>query len=282
MKLYAQNYTFFLPLFITFQTIAYEIKRVEIKSESIGKALHATIVLPDSYATEKSRYSTIYLLHGWSGNDKDWTENTDVATLSDRYQVIIVMPDGDYDKWYINSPVLPKSNFENYISHDIPVFVDNNFRTIASKNGRAITGLSMGGFGALNVVLNSPQTFGAVGSMSGGVDPRDYYKNWGLEKVFGDKSVYVKFWDDKAIINNAHQFINLNIPVLIDCGVDDFFIEPNRRLHERLLELNINHSYIENPGGHSWSYWSNAIEYHFLFLKNALVKQQVNMGKEKV
>ncbi|HDO2702032.1 TPA: hypothetical protein P2339_002512 [Salmonella enterica subsp. enterica serovar Typhimurium] len=269
-----------LSLFITSQTRGYEIKRVEINSDSIGKTLHATIVLPDSYVSEETHFSTIYLLHGWSGNDKDWTENTDVATLSDKYQVIIVMPDGDYDKWYINSPFLPDSNYEKYIGIDIPVFVDKNFRTIASKTGRAITGFSMGGFGALNVVLNTPQTFGAVSSLSGGVDPRDYSKNWGLEKVFGDKFTNVKFWDDKAIINNAHQFVNLNIPLLIDCGVDDFFIEPNRRLHERLLELRISHSYMENPGGHAWSYWSNAIEYHFLFLKKALEKQQVNLEKE--
>ncbi|PVZ83761.1 XynC protein [Serratia sp. S1B] len=274
-------YVLCLIIFFVFKTYAYEVKRVEIESDNINKKLYATIILPDSYNNSERHYSTIYLLHGWGGNDKSWTDKTNVSTLADTYQMIIVMPDGDYDKWYINSPVIYKSNYEKYIGNDVPTFIDNNFRTIASQSGRAITGLSMGGFGALNVALNYPKTFGAVGSMSGGVDPRDYPKNWGLEKVFGDAISNAKFWDDKAIINNAHQFISLNIPIYIDCGVNDFFIEPNRKLHKRLLELNINHNYLESPGGHSWDYWDNAVKYQLLFMKNVLEKEQAKMGKKQ-
>ncbi|HBR2683771.1 TPA: hypothetical protein MYK01_002610 [Klebsiella variicola subsp. variicola] len=263
-----------LLFFLSFKTCAYEIKRMEINSNNIDKKSYATIVLPDSYSKSNQRYSTIYLLHGWSGNDKDWTENSDVSVLADNYQVIIVMPDGNYDGWYINSPILSKSDYEKYIGNDVVSFMDKNFKTIPFKYGRAITGLSMGGFGALNIALNYPQKFGAVGSMSGGVDPRDYPKNWGLEKVFGDPITNSKFWDDKAIINNAYQFINMGVYIFIDCGVGDFFIEPNRRLHQRLLELRINHTYLESPGGHSWGYWDNAVKYQLLFMKNSLEEMQ--------
>lgn len=62
--------------------------------------------------------------------------------------------------------------------------------------------------------------------------------------VFGDKVAHAKIRDEKAIINNANQFIYLNVSVIIDCGVNDFFNKPNRKFYERLLELNINHSYI--------------------------------------
>lgn len=271
-----QNTTLAFLFCLSFNAYSYDIKRVEIPSDNIDKKLHATVVVPDSYREGNKNYSTVYLLHGWSGNDKDWTNKTQVAALADDYQLILVMPDGDYDKWYINSPVLAKSNYEKYIGSDVPSYIDKNFRTIAAKDGRAITGLSMGGFGALNVVLNYPDTFGAAGSMSGGVDPRDYAKNWGLEKVFGDAVSNAKFWNEKAIINNAHQFINLNIPIFIECGVDDFFIEPNRELHQRLLDLRIKHTYQEGPGGHTWDYWGNAIKYQLLFMKNALEKEQAN------
>ncbi len=258
----------------SFNAYSYEIQRVEISSDSIDKKLHATVVLPDSYQKGEQKYSTVYLLHGWSGNDQNWTEKTQVATLADDYQMILVMPDGDYDKWYIDSPVLAKSNYEKYIGSDVPAFIDSKFRTIASKDGRAITGLSMGGFGALNIVLNYPENFGAAGSMSGGVDPRDYPNNWGLKKVFGDPGSNANFWNEKAIINNAHQLINLNIPIFIACGVDDFFIEPNRKLHQRLLDLRVKHTYQESPGGHSWDYWNDAVKYQLLFMKNALENEQ--------
>lgn len=129
---------------ISFHSYGYDIQRVEIVSENIDKKLHATIVLPDSYNKEDKKYSAVYLLHGWSGNDKNWTENSQVAILADEYQLIIVMPDGDYDKWYINSPVLSRSNYEKYIGVDVPSFIDKHFKTISAKNGRAITGLSMG------------------------------------------------------------------------------------------------------------------------------------------
>lgn len=269
-----QKTTFLVLLCFSLNAYSYEIKRVKIPSDNIDKKLYATVVVPDSYSKGDKNYSTVYLLHGWSGNDKNWTDKTQVATLADDYQLILVMPDGDYDKWYINSPILAKSNYEKYISRDVTSYIDKNFRTISSKDGRAITGLSMGGFGALNIVLNYQDTFGAAGSMSGGLDPRDYPKNWGLEKVFGDPVSNVKFWNEKAIINNAHQFINLNIPIFIECGVDDFFIEPNRKLHQRLLDLRIQHTYQEGPGGHTWDYWANAVKYQLLFMKNALEREQ--------
>ncbi len=58
------------------------------------------------------------------------------------------------------------------------------------------------------------------------------------------------------------------MPILIDCGYDDFFIDINRTLHTRLIEKNIPHTYIEKPGGHSWNYWVNALDEHLLFFQN--------------
>jgi S-formylglutathione hydrolase FrmB len=59
------------------------------------------------------------------------------------------------------------------------------------------------------------------------------------------------------------------IPVFIDCGYDDFFIEINRTLHYRMVEKNISHNYVEKPGGHSWNYWVNALDEHLRFFENA-------------
>lgn len=249
---------------------SYEMRQTAVKSESMDRQLKVTVVVPDSYNTNADNYPTIYVLHGWSGNEQDWVKNSDIAKLADQYQVILVMPDGDYDKWYIDSPVDKNSRFETYISQELVAAIDHDFRTITSKNGRAITGLSMGGFGALNIAVNHQDQFGAVGSMSGGVDPREFPKNWGLEQVFGNHVDNAKFWDNKAIINNAHHFIFSDIDIIIDCGTDDFFINSNRQLHNKLLALKIPHDYIERNGGHTWNYWDNAIKYQMQFLTDAL------------
>ncbi|WP_392562427.1 alpha/beta hydrolase family protein [Orbus sturtevantii] len=263
-----------LTLMLSFSAYSYTIKEPLINSTVMGKGYKATVVVPDSYDINDNNYPTIYVLHGWSGNYQDWLKNSNIATLADQYQLILIMPDGNYDKWYIDSPIDKNSQFETYISSEVVNAIDKEFRTIASKKARAITGLSMGGFGALNIALNHQNQFGAVGSMSGGVDPRSFAKNWGLINVFGDPIDNANFWHDKAIINNAHHFIFSGIKVIIDCGVDDFFINTNRQLHKKLLELKIPHDYIERDGGHTWNYWNNAIKYQIQFLSNALETKQ--------
>ena len=152
----------------------------------------------------------------------------------------------------------------------LAVLVDD---AVLLRSGRAITGLSMGGFGALNIAVNNPATFGAAGSLSGGVDPRDFAKNWGLEAVFGDRVRNADYWNEKAIVSNVHRFIFSGIDLAIDCGVDDFFIDSNRALHQRLLDLRIAHDYSERPGGHTWEYWDNAIRYQALFFADGFARK---------
>ncbi|CAL8479378.1 putative tributyrin esterase (plasmid) [Caballeronia sp. S22] len=195
----------------------------------------------------------------------DWTANTDIGRLADEYGLILVMPDGGYNSWYIDSPVIAKSKFETYIGKEVVSYIDSHYRTVTSKGGRAITGLSMGGFGALNIAINNASTFGSAGSISGAVDPRSFWENWGLEGTFGDHLANANFWNEKAIINNADRFAENGINLTIDCGVDDFFVGSNRTLHQRLLVLNVPHDYTERPGGHTWAYWRNAIRYQVLF-----------------
>jgi putative tributyrin esterase len=260
------------------QAFSFQTQQIKIPSQKMGKTFNGTVVVPDRYVEKSMRFPTVYVLHGWSGNDGDWTSKTEIAKLSDLHGIILVMPDGDYDKWYIDSPINLASNFETYVGKEVIEVIDKTFRTLAKKEGRAITGLSMGGYGALNVALNFSATFGAAGSLSGGVDPRDFSKNWGLEAVFGDREKNAGYWAGKTIINNAHRFIFSGIDLYIDCGVDDFFIDSNRELHRRLLDLRIAHDYSERPGGHSWEYWNNAIRYQMLFFAEKF-KSKLSAGK---
>lgn len=245
---------------------AYEVEVVEIPSQSMAKAHKATVVLPDSYKDSAKSYPVLYLLHGHGGDYKNWAERTEVEALADKHQMLIVMPDGNINSWYVDSSFKPNSNYQRYIGEEIPAYLDSHYRTIAQRSGRAITGLSMGGFGALNIALAYPTQFIAAGSTSGGVDPRGFEGKWGLNEVFGDPLVHQDVWMQKAIINRIDGFKQNNLALIVDCGVEDFFVAANRRLHQALLDKGIAHTYIEQPGGHNWPYWAASIGLQAEFL----------------
>ena len=128
----------------------------------------------------------IYLLHGYSGNSTTWPGITDVARLADTYRTIIVCPDGQ-NSWYVDSPVDPSMQFETFISKELPEYIDAHYPTYERRELRAITGLSMGGHGAMWNGLQHPDVFGNIGTTSGCMDICQYPNCWQIEKVLGNK-----------------------------------------------------------------------------------------------
>jgi S-formylglutathione hydrolase FrmB len=263
----ARAFWLILTLLLANPVWAYQARVVAIPSGAMHKSFDATVVLPDQYGhgTDADRYPVVYLLHGSGGDYSDWSANTQINSLADLYHVILVMPDGGHESWYIDSPADPRSRYETYVGTEVVAYIDRHFRTIATRQARAITGLSMGGFGALRIALDRPDAFGAAGSISGAVDPRACEDEPGINRVFGDPARHAAFWNSKAIVENARTFEKAHIALTIDCGVDDSLVESNRTLHERLVQLGVPHDYAERPGGHTWEYWSNSIQYQVLF-----------------
>ncbi|MGF6573110.1 S-formylglutathione hydrolase FrmB [Paraburkholderia sp. GAS333] len=267
----ARAFWLILLMLVTSPVWAFHSEVVSIPSAAMHQSFDATVVVPDQYGHGKptDRFPVVYLLHGSGGDYTDWTANSHIGKLADRYHVILVMPDGGHESWYIDSPVNPRSLYETYVGTEVVAYIDGHFRTIATKQARAITGLSMGGFGALHIALDRPDEFGAAGSISGAVDPRGCEDEPGIEQVFGDPARHADFWNNEAIIENARNFSGAHIALTIDCGVNDSLVQSNRTLHERLIELGVPHDYAERPGGHTWKYWSNAVQYQVLFFAGA-------------
>ncbi|MFK3559104.1 alpha/beta hydrolase [Pasteurella multocida] len=247
-----------LGLCYSVSAVAFSEKNVEVYSQAMNKNIPVTIVLPEGYASS-NKYSTIYTLHGWSGNNRNYPEKTGLGELADQYNVIYVSPDGNYDSWYVDSELKKESKYYTFVAKELVDYVDKHYATHTDKTQRAITGLSMGGFGALYIGIKNQDRFGNVGSMSGGVNIEQYKNNWGISAVVNSN------WQDYNIKDLAHGLIFTKSNIIFDCGVDDFFIEPNRALHQKLLDLNIPHHYIEKPGGHSWVYWKDSIALHTHF-----------------
>lgn len=254
-------------------TKAASVDTIAIFSNAMHKSIKCVVVTPDSYKDKQEHYPVVYILHGHSGNYSDYVKKIPaIVAMADVYQEILVFPDGGFNSWYLDSPVDSTVRFETYVGKEIPSWIDQHYRTKASRRYRAITGLSMGGHGALYLAIRHQDTFGAAGSMSGGVDFRPFPNNWQLAAKLGVYRGHESNWDQNVVVNQLPGLKNDTLSLIIDCGVKDFFIDVNRQLHQRLMEQGISHDYIEREGGHSWDYWSNSIMYQ-LFYFNRFFKK---------
>jgi S-formylglutathione hydrolase FrmB len=269
-----KTFLLFFLILAGFSSEAAKVDTVSTSSHDMHKDIKAVVITPADYSTSR-KFPVLYLLHGYSGNYGDWiNKDPEITRLSDEYHMIIVCPDGNYSSWYFDSAVKTNSKYETYISNELVSWIDKHYSTIATRNGRAITGLSMGGHGALYLAFRHPSVFGAAGSMSGGVDLRPFPQNWELDKVLGKYSENPENWEKNSVINMLYLITPNQLDLIIDCGNEDFFNGCNNKLHEKLLERKIPHDYTVRPGGHTWEYWTNSIRYHTLFFHQYFEKNK--------
>ena len=262
------HYTLFLVL-LFFSAQAAQVDTIQVFSPSMNKNIKTCVIVPDNYKKSKKKFPVVYLLHGYSGNYATWVKSfKEVSQQVDRYGFIAIGVDGNYSSWYFNSPIDPTFKYETYIIDELVPFIDKKYKTIASREGRAISGLSMGGHGALYLSLKHQDVFGAAGSMSGGVDIRPFSEKWDIKNRLGAITDFPENWEKNTVVNLIELNQNNNLKLIIDCGVDDFFIDVNRELHQKMLALKIDHDYIERPGKHNIDYWENSLKFQLLFFYN--------------
>jgi S-formylglutathione hydrolase FrmB len=258
-----------LLFYSVFTATAAQIDTLIADSKSMHKQVLNLVIIPDSYQTQKEPYDVLYLLHGAGGDYTSWLKRVPaITTYADQFNIIIVCPNGGKTSWYFDSPIDSAMRYETYMSSELISAVDKKYRTVNDKSGRAITGLSMGGHGAFYLSFKHPDIWGAAGSMSGGLDIRPFPANWDLAKRLGNYTESKEVWDEHTVINMVYLLANVDVHLIFDCGVDDFFLQVNRNLHQKLLANDIPHDYSERPGGHTWNYWANAIKYQLLFFQD--------------
>ncbi|RYD95131.1 MAG: esterase family protein [Sphingobacteriales bacterium] len=270
-----------------------KVDSLDIPSTVMQKTLRAAVVLPNSYAKSKAAYPVLYLLHGGGGRFSDWLSNTPdkmlLHTLADQYNLIIVTPEGENLSGYLDSPFQKDSQFETYLTKEVLAKIDQTYRTIRDRKGRVITGLSMGGHGALYLATRHPDLYCAAGSMSGALDLNPTH--WRItpefakqiaprfERILGPLGKTPDPYADHSVVFMADKMKANGLKMIIDCGVDDFLIEPNRELHRRLVYNQTPHDYTEHPGGHTWDYWENSLPYHVLFFHKVLKTNGVTVAQ---
>lgn len=206
----------------------------------------------------------VYQLHGHSDDHSIWLRRTTIEMHAERIGAIVVMLYGERSFYHDDKP--GHRLWEQHILRSVDL-VDATFRTIADRRGRAVGGLSMGGYGALALALRHPHLFGSAVSHSGVVDAAALMAASKPGEGIGDDMRRVfgaRLGHDADIFKLALRAKPL--PQLhIDCGSEDFLIAGNRKLHAHLERKGVAHVYREYPGSHNWAYWEARLPESFDF-----------------
>ncbi len=151
---------------------------VSMMSTALGRAVDVRILVPEDYAQQTTDLPVLYLFHGTSGRASDWVTGGGVVEATAELPLIVVMPDAGFDgngggwftNWVNTTTALGSSQWETFHVDQLIPWVDANLRTVAARDGRAVAGLSQGGFGATTYAARHPDLFASVASFSGAPD----------------------------------------------------------------------------------------------------------------
>lgn len=269
------------------------VHEVRFYSESLQREMYINVVLPRGYKKSKLHYPVLYLCHGYSSNYHEF-EYVGVPKYLNMFDMIVVMVDVG-NSFYINyskSEDNQHNNYADHVSKDVIKYVDTNYRTIPDRKGRAINGISMGGFGAISIGLSHPELFCSIGSHSGALNMAASYRKM-LEKntaspvarpqtmdttmryrgidipgfsTMKDRTPKGQPFLTMEEIDRVDPFkLVLQIPkeqlphIYIDCGDKDFLIAQSQDFIKLLMENNIPFQYGRSAGIHEEDYWGREL-----------------------
>ena len=228
-------------------------------SPGIGMTRRITIYTPAGYETGKEKYPVLYLLHGMGGDEEAWMALGRASQILDNLiaqgkakPMIVVMTNGNvaqeaapgesslgYAKPTMQLPNTMDGKFEATFP-DVIKFIEGNYRVKAEKSGRAIAGLSMGGFHSLHISRLYPNTFDYVGLFSAAIMPNDKVTS----KVYENIDVTLN-----AQMKNGYKLYWIGI------GKDDFLYKNVKEYRDKLDKMGMKYIYRESEGGHTWTNW---------------------------
>jgi S-formylglutathione hydrolase FrmB len=222
------------------------------ESVALGGSVHALVVLPDGYATSGKRYPVVYFLHGLPATSTSYRGNDWLIDALERAgPAILVIPQGarsgDGDPEYLNWGA--GRNWETYVSEEVPRYIDAHFRTIRSRAGRAIVGVSAGGYGATILGLQHLRRFRVVESWSGYFEPTDPSGTVVLDREPAASAVNL-IRDVKASEPSLPTFLGFYVG-----RSDGRFLADNVRFDRELTAAHVPHVFATYPGGHMTSLW---------------------------
>ncbi len=254
-----------------------DLRTISLFSPALGGETSVRVLLPDGYATGRRRYPVLYLLHGLTGNERDWTSHTDLVAFARHLPLIVVMPAGG-NGWYADPLSLAAPRWESYHIGELIPYVDRHYRTLSGRVGRAIAGLSMGGLGALAYAARHPDLFGAAAAFSGVDDLRTLQGVLlsGAPFIFGDPSTQSWRWSGHNPVELTPNLRGLRLYLASGTGQPGPFDAPGRPADgvEQFVHTSFTHMVAAlrragvtavtedyGPGAPSWSYWQRDLHH---------------------
>lgn len=237
--------------------------------ENLGTNDTVWILKPSNYDASK-KYPVVYLMHGHGGSYKDYFQNKKFQDIADLYDFILVAPDGFKDCWYIDAPQKGEKQFETFFVQELLPTVEKNY-SIDTDN-RFITGISMGGHGAMWLFLHHPNLFKSAGSCSGVLELR-YSGNvkGSLSRLLGDfaDGGNINF-RDFSCINHLENIVGKDKYIYFDCGTEDHLYAAAKLFRDRCDILGIKAYSVFSPGKHNGEYFDRAFKEHFEFFSKQI------------
>lgn len=243
---------------------------LKMTSKILGMERNYAVYLPPGYESSDRSYPVLYLLHGATDNHTGWVQFGEVLHITDMAiqegkatPMIIIMPDADtkvmgyYD--------MPDWDYEKFMFDEFIPFVEKQYRIKSQKRFRAVAGLSMGGGGSFMYALRHPELFSSACPLSAYVGPLTEEQSLSsMKRQFPNATAAQgKAYFEKQNAINVLAKADLEeikkVRWYIDCGDDDFLYEGNALMHIEMRKKNIPHEYRVRNGGHTWTYWREAL-----------------------
>ncbi len=239
----------------TMTTIAGSWRSVAVKGR-----LQFTVYLPTGYGSSGLRYPVVYFLHGLPAGPSSYQSASWVASAlqATGRKAILVVPqatrsasdDPEYHDWG------PGSNWETALAVELPAYVDAHYRTIMSRNGRALVGISAGGYGAAILGFHHLAKFGVIESWSGYFRPTDPTGKDTLDVGSDADNAYASV--HVLATKLAKQIWRSSLFFAFYIGASDpTFVADNKTLDRELSAAKLTHVFAVYPGGHTTALWAS-------------------------
>jgi enterochelin esterase-like enzyme len=263
-------------MYLVLSSVSAQVSKVQDNLSMTSKILKGerkyAIYLPPGYETSSRSYPVLYLLHGGGDDQTGWVQFGEVQHITDKAiadgtasPMIIVMPDANTGtRGYVNT-ANGEWRYEDFFFQEFVPFIEKTYRIRAEKRYRAVAGLSMGGGGSFYYALHHPEMFSSACPLSASPGPlsMEDAKKW-LERVKqtatdAQLEAWYKQYSALELINNMPEDQKKAVRWYIDCGDDDFLFEGNSLIHIAMRKKEIPHEFRIQNGGHTWTYWRNAL-----------------------
>ncbi|MDQ1373810.1 MAG: hypothetical protein QOJ09_1148 [Actinomycetota bacterium] len=263
-------------------TLSPRLTELRVFSPAMGREMRARVLTPDGFDASRDHLPVLWLLHGGFGQASDWTVVGKAEELTAGLPLVVVMPDAGTGGWYANWKNATREGpqqWETFHLAELRPFIEQRYATRTDRSGRAVAGLSMGGFGAIHYASRHPDLFGFAASFSGAVDithpgvgavvSASPLAHQGLPTdLFGERVTEESRWRANNPVDLAANLRTVEVqlrtgngfpggphgggPDIQEGGVS----QATATLHQRLDALGIAHFYLDyGPGAHTWDYW---------------------------